>query len=112
MSDFHFYCVICGFAMNAPQHAAGGLRDCPRCRHLVPIPGYPATPGEVCQCAGIYRPEILEIEMKFLCPGCRARVSVDLRLEKHMVECPRCQLTFKVPAWSGSPPDLAPAPKA
>ena len=101
MSDFHFFCAICGEAMSAPPRAGGGLRECPSCLRVVPIPGYPTTPGGSSGCLGLYQPEILTVVMKFLCPGCEAKMSIDVRWEGKLSECPHCHLAFHVPMLSG-----------
>lgn len=108
MSDFHFFCAICGQALSAWPQAVGGLLECPACHHVVPIPGYPSTPDGPMDCMGIYRPEILEVVMKFLCPHCQSKLSVDARWEGRTSECLVCKTTFKVPSWSGTTARVTP----
>ena len=111
MSDFHFYCAICGAAMTAQRHTAGGLKECPACHHVIPIPGYPERPGAPLEILGIFRPEILDVVMKFLCPHCESKMCVDVRWEGRAVECPHCHQPFHVPSWSSSEPRATPFPR-
>ena len=96
--------------MKADQQVVGGLKECPACKRVVPIPGYPANLGDSFDFLGVYRPEIMEVVMKFLCPSCRSKMSVDVRWEGRTAECPQCRMNFKVPMWSkpDEPPE-APA---
>jgi Zn-finger nucleic acid-binding protein len=117
MSQFHFFCAICGYAIKAEKQVVGGLKECPACKRVVPIPGYPATHGDSFDFLGVYRPEIMEVVMKFLCPSCRSKMSVDVRWEGRTAECPQCRTNFKVPMWSkldeplaASAPPEKPAP--
>ena len=110
MSDFQFYCAICGAAMTALRQSAGGLKECPACQHVVPIPGYPEVPGGSVEYLGIFRPEILDVVMKFLCPHCTSKMSVDVRWEGRAVACPYCHQAFHVPSWSSAEPRTTPFP--
>jgi hypothetical protein len=79
---------------------AGGLIKCVCCGRVVPVPGYPIGAGESARCLGLYRPDVLEIVMKFLCPQCQCKLSIDVRWEGQTSKCPRCQEEVTAPSWS------------
>ena len=83
---------------------AGGFCECPRCLRVVPIPGFPARPGQQADGAAVFSPHILAIEIKFLCDGCGNKVRVDARLQGVTLECPVCHKPTKVPVWGGALP--------
>jgi len=99
MSSILFFCAVCGQALTAEPALAGRVMDCTRCERSVPVPGFPAMPGES-GCAGVYPPEILSMDVVFLCRGCDTKLVVDGRLEGREFDCPQCQTRVKTPVWS------------
>ena len=108
MDEIHFYCTICGVSLSAGPASAGGFCDCPGCLRVIPIPGFPARPGESAELAAVFSPHILAIEIKFLCDGCGNKIRVDARLQGMTRACPVCEQTTRVPEWGGSLPAAAP----
>lgn len=104
MDQIAFFCTICGEGLSALPETAGGFCECPRCLRVVPIPGYPTRPGQSADEAAVFSPQILAIEIKFLCDCCGNKVRVDARLQGVTLECPVCQKTTKVPEWGGALP--------
>lgn len=45
-------------------------------------------------------PEIVALEVKFLCTSCESRLGVDARWEGRGVICPVCGDKTRVPCWS------------
>ena len=108
MDEIPFYCTICGVSLSASAESAGGFCDCPRCLRAIPIPGFPARPGQSAEHAAVFSPLILEIEIKFLCDCCGNKIRVDARLQGMTRDCPVCDKPIKVPEWGGSLPAEAP----
>ena len=106
MEEIHFYCTICGVSLSAPPKSAGGFCDCPRCLRVLSIPGFPARPGQSVEQAAVFSPQILEIEIKFLCDCCGNKIRVDARLQGMTRDCPVCAQPVKVPEWGGSLPTV------
>lgn len=104
MDKIPFFCTICGEGLSAMPETAGGFCECPRCLRVVPIPGFPARPGQQADGAAVFSPHILAIEIKFLCDGCGNKVRVDARLQGVTLECPVCHKPTKVPVWGGALP--------
>jgi len=99
MSSISFFCAVCGQALTAHSSFAGEVMDCTRCERSVPVPGFPAMPGET-GCAPVYPPEILSMDVVFLCRGCNAKLVIDGRLEGRELDCPQCQARVRAPLWS------------
>ena len=108
MDEIPFYCTICGVSLSAPAKSAGGFCDCPRCLRVIPIPGFPARPGQSAESVAVFSPLILAIEIKFLCDCCGNKIRVDARLQGLTRDCPVCAQPTKVPEWGGSLPAAAP----
>lgn len=104
MDEIHFYCAVCGESLSALHGSAGGFGECPQCLRVIPIPGFPARPGEPADCAGVFPPHILGIEIKFLCDACGNKIQVDARRQGLTLDCPVCHRPTKVPAWGSAPP--------
>jgi DNA-directed RNA polymerase subunit RPC12/RpoP len=51
--------------------------------------------------AVVFPPEILAMEVKFLCTSCQSRLGADARWEGRGVICPVCGDKTRVPRWSG-----------
>ena len=109
MDEIHFYCTICGVSLSASTGSAGGFCDCPRCLRVIPIPGFPARPGQSADRAAVFSPHILEIQIKFFCDCCGNKIRVDARLQGMTLDCPVCNKTTKVPEWGGTTPGERPA---
>jgi DNA-directed RNA polymerase subunit RPC12/RpoP len=103
MSSLRFHCAICGTGLSATEESAGKLLDCPSCQHTVPVPArLPARPGAI-EGLPLLPGEILALEIKFLCPDCRAKLRIDARLEGLLVDCPKCTHRIRIPHWSTAP---------
>jgi DNA-directed RNA polymerase subunit M/transcription elongation factor TFIIS len=100
MSSISFFCAVCGQALTAEPAFAGELMECTRCERSVPVPGFPATARESGCVVGVYPPEILSMDIVFLCWGCNARLVVDARLEGRELDCPQCHALVRAPLWS------------
>jgi len=83
----------------APGDVAGRTIECPRCERTVPVPGWIATGGD---CAPAFAPEILSIEIKFLCGGCDRALLADIRWGGKTFACPKCGAPARVPEWWGA----------
>ena len=108
MDEIHFYCVICGESLSSAPENAGGFCSCPRCLRVIPVPGFPARPGESPACAEAFSADILGIELKFFCAHCTNKIQVDARHRRQTLECPVCHEPMPVPDWSGAVPPLPP----
>ena len=110
MDEIHFYCTICGVSLSTLPQSAGGFCDCPRCLRVIPIPGYPARPGEQGDRAAVFSPGILEIQIKFISDCCGNKIRVDARLQGTTCDCPVCAQPTKVPEWGGALPPKGETP--
>lgn len=108
MDEIHFYCVICGENLVSAPENAGGYCSCPRCLRVIPVPGFPARPGESAVSGEAFPADILGIEMKFFCSHCANKVQVDARRRRQTLECPVCHEPTVVPDWSGEAPPVSP----
>jgi DNA-directed RNA polymerase subunit RPC12/RpoP len=57
----------------------------------------------------VYPPEILSMDIVFLCRGCNARLVVDGRMEGRELDCPKCEARVRIPLWSRRAKAKAPA---
>ena len=99
MSSIPFFCAVCGQALTAEPALAGAVMECTRCERSVPVPGFPPTPRES-GCVAVYAPEILSMDIVFLCRGCNAKLVADGRLEGRELVCPECHARVRAPVWS------------
>lgn len=55
----------------------------------------------------VFSPEIISVEITFLCPGCNRSLLADARWGGKPFTCPKCDATGKVPNWTRAkaPPD-------
>ena len=74
---------------------------------VIPIPGYPARPGQPSDHAAVFSRDILGIEIKFFCNCCGNKIQADARLQGETLECPVCHERTKVPGWDGLLPPVA-----
>jgi DNA-directed RNA polymerase subunit RPC12/RpoP len=111
MTSTQFHCAICGAGLSVGAESAGRVIECPACRHVVPVPV--RLPRGAIGTLPLLPPEVLALELKFLCPGCQAKLRIDARLEGESVACPKCQQPTRVPRWSAPPreTELRVAPK-
>lgn len=61
------------------------------------------VPGPSTGCVPVFAPEILVVEVKFLCTSCQSRLGADARWEGRGVICPVCGDKTRVPRWSSVP---------
>ena len=112
MGTFRFHCVICGNSLKVASSLAGGVRECPNCLRVVPIPCPLTFQHEKADCLPVLPPDILAVEIKILCDKCFAKIRVDARLEGYRVNCPVCSAELRVPMWSrpaaSSRPEITP----
>ncbi len=99
-SSIQFFCVICGQSLTATADFAGGLFECPRCERHVPVPGHLAGEAPDRELLPAFTPEILSVEVKFVCPGCDRALLMDARWQGEPFECPKCGAGGHVPRWS------------
>lgn len=109
MDKINFFCALCGESLRVRKEIAGGFCDCPRCARVIPVPGFPARPGQPAEYAAVFSPDILGIEIKFLSSCCGNKLQVDARQQGVTLDCPVCQKQTKVPAWGGELPPAQPA---
>ena len=96
MPDLAFHCVVCGRKLHTSAEPAGGVVECPHCLRVVPVPSLVSP--DFLPCAPVaFPPEILSVEMKFLCVKCDAKLEVDVRMENRNVACPKCAAAIRVP---------------
>ena len=108
MPDLAFHCVVCGRKLHTSAEPAGGVVECPHCWRVVPVPAL-VTP-DFLPCAPVaFPPEILSVEMKFLCAQCDAKLEVDVRMENREVACPKCAAAIRVPRLRAEPPPIGAA---
>ena len=100
MPHIRFYCVICGTSMQASAESANDIVECPNCARVVPVPKLTSLSGQMTGCAPVFPPEVLDIEVKFLCTACNNRLRADARWEGRSVICPVCTEKTRVPRWS------------
>lgn len=100
MPTIRFFCVICGTALSAPADSPKNLVECTNCSRTVPVPRPVGLTGRLTRCAPVFPPDVLELEVKFLCSLCNNRLRVDARWEGRSVVCPVCSEKTKVPRWS------------
>jgi DNA-directed RNA polymerase subunit RPC12/RpoP len=99
MSSILFFCAVCGEALSAELSFAGEIMDCSRCGRSVPVPGFLMMRGGQ-GCAAVYPPEVLSVDVIFLCRRCGSKLVVDGRMEGREFDCPECDAPVKAPIWS------------
>ena len=100
MPTIRFFCVICGTALKRTTDTPTGVVECHSCARHVPVPRLADAPGLSARCAPAFPPEILAVEVKFLCTSCQSRLGADARWEGRGVICPVCGDKTQVPRWS------------
>src|SRR5262245_38158370 len=100
MSTIRFFCVICGTALEGKASAHGDVVECHACARQVPVPGLVKMPGGTVECAPVFPPDVLALEVKFLCTSGRSPLRADARWEGRKVVCPVCKDSTQIPRWS------------
>jgi DNA-directed RNA polymerase subunit RPC12/RpoP len=100
MPTIRFFCVICGTTLTAPADSPKNIVECPSCSRCVPVPRPVGLTGRLTRCAPVFPPDVLELEVKFLCAFCNNRLRADARWEGRSVICPVCSEKTGVPRWS------------
>src|SRR5689334_22341592 len=70
MPDVHFYCVLCGTALEASSESHYDLVKCHCCSRHVPVPRPAHGPGNVSAYSPVFPPDVLELLVKFQCTAC------------------------------------------
>ena len=86
--------------MKASTELRDDIAECPNCARMVPMPKPVSIAGQTAGCAPVFPPEVLELEVKFLCTACNNRLRADARWEGRRVTCPVCTEKTRVPRWS------------
>ena len=103
-----FFCAICGQALTAESHFAGSVISCPTCHRSVPVPGRLAWSDPGASWYPAFSPEILSVEVTFVCPKCNNALIADARWSGEPFTCPLCETNWEVPDWTRArmrPPD-------
>jgi Zn-finger nucleic acid-binding protein len=107
MSRLSFFCAVCGHSLIVGDEYAGSLAECPSCERLVPVPGWRPQRRAGAGCLGVLAPNLLGVDVKFLCPECRAKLKVDARWGGKTLPCPQCNASLPIPQWYGSSDEIA-----
>ncbi len=91
-----FFCVYCGSHLQVGTEHSGRVSECPHCLHVTPVPDTTRN-GTGSRRAYIYPPEVLGLDIVFLCPRCRSRLRIDARDAGTIVLCPPCNDKIRVP---------------
>lgn len=100
MPDVHFYCVLCGTALQTSTESHYDLVKCSACSRHVPVPRPAHGPGNVAAYPPVFPPEVLELILKFQCASCSAILHADARDEGREADCPDCGARTGIPRWS------------
>lgn len=95
-----FFCAICGQSLNADAQFGGSVIACPVCERSVPVPGRIPWSEEEPKLQPAFSPEVLSVEITFLCPGCDRPLIADARWGGEPFICPKCETTGDVPNWT------------
>ena len=100
MSTVHFYCVLCGAALQISSDSRHDLAECPCCSRHVPVPRRVNLAGDGTSYQSVFPPEVLELSVKFPCSGCNVVIRADARCEGRQVACDDCGSKTVIPRWS------------
>src|SRR4051812_17518994 len=100
-TSIDFFCALCGSALAVSQEHAGGIVECPTCSRSIPVPGLLNRAAANGEYLPAFYPEILSVEISFVCPGCDRVLIADARYEGARFTCPKCAVESIVPHWSG-----------
>jgi len=103
MSTVHFYCVLCGSALETSSDSRHDLLKCHACSRNVPIPRRTNGAGDFKSYPHVFPPEVLELLVKFPCAVCGTALYADARCEGREVVCSSCGVRTGIPRWSNSP---------
>ena len=100
MPAVHFYCILCGTALQSPSDSRHDLTQCTGCSRYVPVPRPANGPGNHTQYPPVFPPDVLELSVKFQCTACGSALRTDARCEGRSVACPHCHAKIRIPRWS------------
>jgi predicted RNA-binding Zn-ribbon protein involved in translation (DUF1610 family) len=103
MSAVHFYCVLCGVALQTSAESRYDLLQCHACARYVPVPRPAHGPGNFAAYPPVFPPEVLELLLKFQCSVCNTLLQTDARCEGRDFACPQCGQQTTIPRWSNIP---------
>ncbi|HSI13882.1 MAG TPA: hypothetical protein VK961_17685 [Chthoniobacter sp.] len=103
MSAVHFYCVLCGAALQTSAESRYDLLQCHACTRHVPVPRPAHGHGNFAAYPPVFPPEVLELSLKFQCAVCQAVLQTDARCEGREFACPQCGEETTIPCWSNMP---------
>jgi hypothetical protein len=103
MSAVHFYCVLCGAALQTSADSRYDLLKCHCCTRYVPVPRPAHGPGTFAAYPPVFPPEVVELLLKFHCAACATVLQTDARCEGREFTCPECNEQTTIPHWSNMP---------
>ena len=106
MADLQFSCEACHHPMCIGREFSGGRVECPACRTLTAVPGLRMGTLRSVAPEETLRAGAVEIEIKFPCAHCDARLIADFELLGRLIDCPACHRMIQVPRWSVPDVDL------
>ena len=93
--EVKFLCTACRSRLRADARLEGRSVGCPVCSEKTGVPRWSGT--------RVLPLEVIELELKFLCPSCKGRLRADARLAGRGICCPVCSEKIEAPRWSGVP---------
>jgi len=103
MSTVHFYCILCGSALQSAVDSRYDLVKCGACARYVPVPRPVNGPGNFASYPHVFPSDVLGLLVKFKCVGCDCVLHADARYEGQAVVCTGCGTHAPVPRWSNAP---------
>jgi hypothetical protein len=97
MSVIEFFCAVCGQSLEVSGGLAGGVCKCPACTRVIPVPPVASLGAAAVEWPKSPAGPIVGLEIKFLCPACRARLMTDARSGGQPVSCPKCGAGLAIP---------------
>lgn len=99
MSNVHFFCILCGTALQTSSDTRHDLMKCHGCSRHVPVPRPANLTGDFSYLPA-FPPQVLELAVKFQCAGCGVVMRADARCEGRRVACDDCGAKTTIPRWS------------